>query len=90
MSEPMLVISGGQLKLIEMYAKWSETHKKAFKEIRSRPLASALKAERERVLKEIEQTAQNNWEEIETDEGEIVRVVCVGDILCKIESLRRE
>ena len=46
------------------------------------------KEERERILKELEQTTQNNQEEIETDEGEIVNVVCVGDILCKVEELR--
>ena len=48
------------------------------------------KDERNRILKELEQIAQHNWEEIETDEGEMVRMCFCGELIGKIEDLRGE
>jgi uncharacterized membrane-anchored protein YjiN (DUF445 family) len=58
--------------------------------ILSNPLQQELKKERERVLDELERIAQHNWEEIETDEGEIVRMCFCGELIGKIEELRGE
>lgn len=48
------------------------------------------KKERNRILKELEQIAQHNWEEIETDEGEMIRMCFCGELIGKIEELRGE
>jgi hypothetical protein len=60
------------------------------KDAREQHDATIRKEERERILKELDQTAQHNWEEIETDEGEMIRMVCLGELLAKIEDLRGE
>jgi hypothetical protein len=56
--------------------------------IRSHTLQQELQKERERILSELEQIAQHNWEEIETDEGEMVKMCFYGELIGKIEELR--
>ena len=79
------IITEELLEKLSHYAKgkWVD-------DVRSRPLQQELQKERERLLKELEQIAQHNWEEIETDEGEMVRMCFCGELIGKIEELRGE
>jgi hypothetical protein len=76
----------------ELVIIWNgyENTKPILDRIRSHLLSEELKKERERVLDELERIAQHNWEEIETDEGEIVRMCFCGELIGKIEELRGE
>lgn len=94
------IISEAQLETLlagcqNDYGEWCRGVDDSFAEtIRSHPLsdhdAEIRMKERERVLAELERIAQHNWEEIETDEGELVRMCFCGELIGKIEELRGE